>query len=314
MYLNKILLTTDFSKESTSAFEIAIHEAKLSNSEITLLYIVEPYNLPIGLDGNLPPLDFIEAIENEHLKNAQNKLGELAECYFKNINIKTLALKSWDNVAQTISTYAKENNFGLIISANQGKSTLKRIILGSTTERIIRLASNPILVTQATRKSASQTHSSTAYRHILVTTDFSEDSEKAFKYAAYEAKISDAKITILHIIEDLIAPELFSMSGKENIQTDFDVQKIQDNYINSIKLKLSLYVKNHFPLSAVETKIVKRSSSVSSTIYEYIDKSDCDLIVMATHGANKSIQLLGGVAENLLRQIQIPFLLIPKIK
>lgn len=313
MYLNKILLTTDFSDNSTVAFELARHEAQLTKSEITLLYVLEPTVLPLALDVYSPPSDFIARMESEHLEIAKGKLNELVSKYFGDTKITPLVLKTLDNVANTVCQYAKQNNFGLITIANQGKGALKRLFLGSTTERIVRLATNPILMAHGAIKSSKRDSDYTEnYKTIVVTTDFSDDAERAFKYAAYEAKLNNAKVILAHVVQEAFAPELFERSAGDDIINDFDVQKIQNNYLQGLSEKLEKYAKDHFPLAAIETKLLEKTFPIADAISEFCRKIDCDLVVMATHGMNRTIQLVGGVAERVMRDAPCPLLLIPK--
>jgi len=309
MYLNKILLTTDFSDYAASAYKIALHEARQSNSEITLLHILQPNFTPVVLEGYVPPADYFEALEAEQLLETQQKLQKEIETHFSSVKVNCLVLRVADSPASAICQYAKENNFGLIITASHGKSVTKRFIFGSVTERIARLSSRPVLVTRSSTNPNCLAEEK--YKNILVTTDFSENSEQAFKYAAYEAKLNNAKVTLVHVAQSLIAPELLT---KRDLREKYDPEKIQAEYINHLEIRLKQYAKEHFPLSSIETKLIEKSFSVSDTIIEFSKSMAPDLIVISTHGQGKTFQLIGGIAERVLRYTSCPVLLIPNSK
>lgn len=310
MYLNKILLTTDFSEASLSAFNLAVGLAKQTNSELTLINIVERAIMPVGFDGYVPPAYFMERIDSEQLESASHKLKELVTANLKNFPVNTVALQSYENPAATICRYANEGNYGLIVIANQGRSMASRLLYGSTTELMTRLSKKPVMIAHASKDSAeSGIRTSENFKNILVTTDFSTDSELAFKYAAYEAKLSRAKVTLVHVIQSLLAPELLNIRISNN---DFDAVKIQDEYKASLSEKLKRYAKEHFPISEVEIKLIEKQHSTSASIVEFADKGGFDLIVISTHGANRTLQLIGGVAERVVRGADSTVLLIPK--
>lgn len=322
MYLNKILLTTDFSEASKSAFGMALHQAQLSHSDLTILNVFEPVVLPISAEGYMPPVDFIDQLEAEHLENCRLKLDEILDEDFPHsikessteeggVLIKTVALKSWSSAAESITQFAADNKFGLIIIANQGKGAIKRLFVGSTTERVARLASVPVLIVPA-RHDQTNSDATGILKHIVVCTDFSDDSMAAFKYAAYEAKLHQAQVSIIHVVQQAIAPEILSRSRRPSLATSFDIERIQNEYVKGLELKLEGYVISHFPLLKVESKLLDKAFPTSVAITEYCRQTDCDLLVMATHGQNKGLHLLGSVSERVLRETSCPMLLVPK--
>ena len=324
MYLNKILLTTDFSEASKSAFGIALHEAHISHSDLTLLNVFEPVVLPLSAEGYMPPLDFTEQLEAEQFENCRERLEEMLNQFFpclmkedsseRREKINHAALRSWSSAAESITKFASDNKYGLIVIANQGKGAIRRLFVGSTTERVARLAKIPVMIVPAQHSGSQQIRSGVTgiFKDIVVCTDFSDESVAAFKYAAYEAKLNNAQVTIVHAVQQAIAPEILSRTRRASIATSFDMEKIQTEYVKGLSLRLEQYGADHFPLLKVQSKLLDKTFPTSVAITEHFRQTGCDLLVMATHGQNRGLHLLGSVTERVMREASCPILLVPK--
>ncbi len=137
-------------------------------------------------------------------------------------------------------------------------------------------------------------------RKILVATDFSATADSAEKLAFQLARLLGAELHIVHvrvILEDPLMAEEQQLeierlmsSADQATKEEFDRTRAGDRKI------------------AIETHLV-RSVSASEAIVELASELQCDLIVMGTHG-RRGIKhmLLGSVAENVVRSVDIPVL------
>ena len=149
----KILLPTDGSESSKRAALHAIDMANVSNGDITILFVVEPFTpryLALPIAGVMSPDDdYFEEVRNEGVQIVEHFKKDLEEdrCKDKceNIHLKTLVKegKAYIEILKTIN----EENFDLVVMGSSGRhSTLDRITLGSVTERVIREARVPVMV------------------------------------------------------------------------------------------------------------------------------------------------------------------------
>lgn len=148
------------------------------------------------------------------------------------------------------------------------------------------------------------------FRNIVVTTDFSSASEAAFDIAAYEAKNSGARVTLLSVVQDwVVPPELYSAipyperidEYRETVRTDAQER------LNGMLDK--------FHGQTVKPVVLVSSRSVPQEIAEYARAEGADLIVMASRG--KGIfehMFLGSVLEKLLSIAPCPVLVVPVTK
>ena len=141
------------------------------------------------------------------------------------------------------------------------------------------------------------TESLPATRRILVATDFSSQAKKALDWGRYLAEHFPAKLVSLHVIEIFkLADVEYRISGSDPLG-----QLREQSQSSMAELKRSM------PDS--ETHILE--GSPRPLIVEFALESDCQMIVMGTHGRSGLAQLfLGSVAEYVVRHSKVAVLTI----
>ena len=135
-----ILVPIDFSEPSKKALRYAICLAKQNGSKMTLVHVIEPapvypdaaYTLTVGAD--LLPTE---------AKKAFRKLND-EEQIDQRLVVATIIRSG--TAHQEITDAARELEADLIIIATNGYTGLAHVLLGSTTERVVRHAPCPVLV------------------------------------------------------------------------------------------------------------------------------------------------------------------------
>jgi nucleotide-binding universal stress UspA family protein len=139
--IHTILYSTDFSSLSYHAFEVAAALAADYRARLVVLHVHEP-PLPLGELVPSDPAGYHETLL-ENLRELKPS-GQVAADY--RVEVGT--------VAEGIVRVANEINCDLIVLGTQGKSGLRRAILGSVAESVLRkspclvLAVKPGAVTQ----------------------------------------------------------------------------------------------------------------------------------------------------------------------
>ena len=139
--INRILCPTDFSDASTAAFSYAIELARLFDAEVCFIHVV-PVLPP-------PPADF--SFESELLvfasaltKDAEQRLHKfLAERIPKKLKYRGLVVQG--HAAEEILASVEGEGIDLITIATHGLTGWRHLIFGSVAEKIVRLASVPVL-------------------------------------------------------------------------------------------------------------------------------------------------------------------------
>ncbi len=139
--IKKILVPIDFSDYSKNSLKYAASFANKFNSEITLIYVVEPVIYPPDFSMGQIAIPSVNAEWDLKAKEELEKLGkqEIPE----SIKVSTI-IKTGKPFLEIIDTAAEEN-IDLIIIATHGHSGVEHILFGSTAEKVVRKAPCPVL-------------------------------------------------------------------------------------------------------------------------------------------------------------------------
>ena len=147
--------------------------------------------------------------------------------------------------------------------------------------------------------------------HILVTTDLSEESTKAFSFAKEQALRfggENAKITLLCALEDAIATNVQFAFGFAVV----DHQGVYERAFKEATKRVEELSSEHFDGCKVEAVVVPAGGPVHSAITEFANNEKADFIVLATHGrTGVSHALVGSVAERVIQHASCPVLVVP---
>lgn len=138
----KILIATDGSEKNQSAVRKGLELARESGSSIYAIYVIDvaPYT---HSQTDLFPDEVYTALKHE----GEKIVGQVKEIA-QGMKIETHVLSG--RPAHVIIEFAEKNNVDLIVVGYQGMSGLDRLLLGSVSERIIRLAECMVLVVKST--------------------------------------------------------------------------------------------------------------------------------------------------------------------
>ncbi|SER06070.1 Nucleotide-binding universal stress protein, UspA family [Nitrosomonas sp. Nm51] len=143
MESKKVLVTTDFSDVSFAALTYA---AKMKENQITLLSILQMGDVPPDLLKQMPDPGVIQEYREKVLEQTKEKLESIANQFFTGTNIKTDVVVCDEDVASEICTYAKDDAIDMIVMTGQGRGALGSLFIGSTVQKVLRMATVPVLV------------------------------------------------------------------------------------------------------------------------------------------------------------------------
>ena len=153
--------------------------------------------------------------------------------------------------------------------------------------------------------------------HILFTTDLSQNSTYALTHAASMAKMTGAKLHVLHVVEPLsddarVTIQMF-------MQDDASRKKAMGTRHEHAKAVLAERQKNFWAALPKEDRDVRdQVESIeivdghpAEVILRRAKELQCDLIVLGAHDHGFSHTFLGTVAKRVLRRADIPTLVVP---
>ncbi|MFC6987612.1 universal stress protein [Haloplanus sp. GCM10025708] len=201
------------------------------------------------------------------------------------------------NPAPTIAEYAERYDYDLIVMPTHGREGLSRYIIGSVTEKVIRLSSIPVL----TARMQPDERLAFPYENILIPTDGSTGAVHAAEHGLSLAAAVDATVHALSVVDDaslgLDVRSAASESDGEQAATDAvdDLVSEADSY----------GVRN--TVTHIE------HGDPAEEILECIDSNDIDAVVMGTTGRRGTDRiLLGSVAEKTARSAPVPVITVAR--
>ena len=137
---NAIVLPIDFSELSMAAVPWAKRMAAVTNGTVHCIYTVEPPQVYSALDmAPAIPLPSTSELTDSARKQLEAFAGEQLA------GIDTTCEVLIGKPSEQVIEYAKKINADLIVMTTHGYSGLEHVVLGSTTEAVLRKASCPVL-------------------------------------------------------------------------------------------------------------------------------------------------------------------------
>lgn len=301
--LRKILVPVDFSHCSLKALRYAAPLAEQAGAFVHLLHAVEPISSISGVQA-LPLMLSDEELESQ----ARGRLTAIAQHNVKPFvqeNVRVEIGRSYDEIVKA----ARDLDADLIVISTHGFTGIKHVLIGSTTERVVRHAPCPVLVVRVrehefVRTDAHETKAPVELKKILVTADFSNCSMRALHYAIRFAAQFHASLTLLHVVH-------LDGYGTSDAYAEFDYPVLVQAVRSAAKQRMRELV-SATPFGGVPVKTAVCEGHAVQEICSFAETHNFDLILTATHGYTgfKHI-LIGSVAEHVVRHAPCPVLVVP---
>jgi universal stress protein A len=141
----KILVPVDFSAHSDEAIRVAADLSQRYDGSVSLLYVYEPvaYSLPEGYVLYTPFQ--LEVLFAELAKSMQKARDTAIESGARNVDTRQV-----DGApAREVTEIARTDCYDLIVMGSHGRRGFNRLLMGSVAEKVLRLASCPVLCVKA---------------------------------------------------------------------------------------------------------------------------------------------------------------------
>lgn len=291
LQINDILLARDFSPVSNQALRHAYDLAQRTGARLHVLYAEVLHETPFGSEDRPSPASDLDRIREELRSDGDGQpLGsdvEVVEAVVRDVA-----------AGPAILNYASDHDVDLIALGTHGRRGVRRVLLGSVAEEVVRNADRPVLTV---RGAADAPATTPEINRIVVPVDFSKYARQALQAAREFASLYDARIDALHVIEESLHPAFYvgGVGSVYDVEPDLDLKAAA---------KLRTFVKNTpGPDVEIESHVLK--GRATRTIPEFADEQGADLVAMSTHGQTGLERfLLGSVAEKVVRHTLCPVL------
>ena len=137
--INKILVPIDGSKNSIRALGMAITIAKSSKAEITGVYCMHA--------SSHSETRGVASISKEMKNEARSVIDDAKKtCEKRGVSFTSKILQGDIGFNIVKTAHQKNNHFDLIVIGSRGRSSLKSMFLGSTSNFVIHESSIPVLI------------------------------------------------------------------------------------------------------------------------------------------------------------------------
>ncbi|MFB6098431.1 MAG: universal stress protein [Salinibacter sp.] len=292
--VNHILFPTDFSEGARQAFPQAVFLADQHDATLHILNVEETEpTAPEAESTSLPaPTDTLA----NWLGGAEEAPDEPSAPDLDQLSLVQKQVQS-DAPPERIVAYAEDVDIDLVVMGTHGRRGLRRMLVGSVTEEVVRKAPCPVLTVRTRAASAPKT----SIRRILVPVDFSEASNAAIRHAKEIALTYGAEIDLLHVVREIAYPSAYGFEP-----ATFSMDEVLDRAEEELGDLARKEV-------GIEHATVEATVGDPATgILDYVEVNESDLVVLATHGRTGIDRfLIGSVAERVLRRSPTPVFIVP---
>jgi nucleotide-binding universal stress UspA family protein len=284
----KILVATDFSDSSRSAWFAAISLATKCAARIEVLHVVtyKQYVFDPARYG----------VPDEKWQNRIKEEMELqySPRFYPNSR-RTISFSA--SVPEAILDFAEKEACNIIIVGTHDRKILGRMLLGSVAQQVVRNSKVKVMVVKASEHREKNLQN---FDRILVPTDFSEMSVKSLNWAVRYANFLHADLHLIHVVDLRAYSDMITMYSLTETEIPNSCELNVDTTLNKLLQDKDL----------VGKKIVKSLfGDPVAEIVSYAEKENCGFIVMGTHG-RKGLEriLLGSVTAGVISGRKIPII------
>ena len=271
-------MPTDFSSSAERALRTAEVLCRASGARLDLVHVVQ-----LPAPSYLGRLGIDRGLRENWTQGAREELdGLIVGIHGVQVEGFLREGKPWKEILDL----ARERGAELVCVGNSCRSTVERLLLGSTAANVVRHADIPVLVVRD--------RTLTGVRRILLPVGFDAGTKSAVRFAL--ERFPEAEMSALHVVAPLppadpvVGPVLPDLAGIRK-----QVRALLDE-VGAGRVSES----------------VRLMADPAAAIVEAGREGDADLIVLATHGRRGVTRaMLGSVTEKVVRHADRAVLVLP---
>lgn len=280
--VERVLAATDGSEHGLSAVVTSAYCARRSGANLDVVAVAESVLSPIGVDLALYEETFADQLREQ--VEAQLAAAEAADAplHFE-----------VGFAAPIITQVAEDVDADLIVVGAHPGPAVARFLVGSTAERVIRMAHRPVLVATEQRREP--------FQRVLAAVDLSGQSHRVVEAAVATAVACGSELRALYV-QDRLTPILVeeALYDEEETRRQADVQLKE--MLEGVAIPSELMISREI-----------RDGHAGQEILRAADDWEADLIVMGSHGFGFFNRLLlGSISTYVLRHGHRATLVVPR--
>jgi len=289
-----ILVTLDGSEYAEQTLPAAESLCKAFNARLNLVSVLpdQPRFRILGRSRTQP------AVLNGRGRELRSYLRGVAKrMRARGIDVTTSILTG--PVAEAVNQFMDEQAIDMSVISTHGRSGFQRLMLGSVANRLVQLATRPVLVVHPAPGGPPPVP---GFGRLLVTLDGSEFAERVLPMV--RASTMYGSVVNLLRVPEAPEPQRFGTMVEELGRLRAEAETEASQYLEEIATALRA--------EGIETHVLVTGSRPAETIIDVAEKRDVDVIMLSTHGQGGLEGLLvGSVADRVVQQTHRPVLLVP---
>jgi nucleotide-binding universal stress UspA family protein len=288
--LKRIMVPLDFSGFAEHALGYALGLARRTQATLQLVSVLV----------SLPPELTTDEIHSYQAKTATLLGRELPNRVTRDVIPESPAYPPPDprRVAHLLSCHAHDIGTDIIIMATHGHGGVRRAMLGSVADSLVRIASHPVLLIRPHGEAFDvRAAPDRELNHIVIAVDGSTSAEQVIPYALQLGRPFGADYSLLRVTTPV------RWTGVEPVTTESGRTRLQPaDYLEMLATGMRRQG------AAVTTRVLD-GFSPGPSIVQYANRHAADVIALATSGHGRVHRLLlGSVADRVVRTSEVPVL------
>ncbi len=289
--LKRIVVPVDFSEPAKVALSAALSLARRLDARTYVVHVVPEVGILLGSGATET-----QALGQTLVDAAKRDIPDLIPAdYWVNGGIETSVIRG--DIDGALLRFIRDYSIDLVAMGTHGRRAAAHWFAGSVTESLLRRMPVPILTVSHVDRTAFST------RNILYATDLSEESTAGFRFVTDFARMSGARLMVLHVIDRLGYGIALGASNY--------LRNVIAEQVKSAKLRLT-------QLIAREKRV---DMNIASVVVEGVPSEQILRVAALRHADLVAINLksktaaerafLGATAERVVRMAEVPVLAVP---
>jgi nucleotide-binding universal stress UspA family protein len=286
--MKHVLVATDLSAIADAALDRAIAFARRDGAKLTLLFVEPDYAATPAMTAleSAAILEWTSSATDQRAADAEALEERCGRARAAGVTVEPLLRQGpADDVIPEVAT---EIGADLVVVSTHGRTGIRRFLLGSTAEHVVRRSPVSVLVARG--------HGTGEFKKVLVGTDFSPPAEKALRQAI-ALSAPGASIEVVHIWH--YPPGAW---GLETLADRTEALDALRTALTEGALERGQKLLEEWKGSGRQVRFDLLHGPAASALTARAETEGCDLIAIGTHGYRGFRRfLLGSIAEATVR-------------
>jgi nucleotide-binding universal stress UspA family protein len=297
IFPTRILFATDGSEDAALATTAAADLTKSTSSELHVVHVGPEYpyyELPEA------PARFEELVAAQR-REAQGLLDEqVGRVEELGATVTEAHLAKAERPERAIVDLGESLAVGLVVVGSRGRGPLRRALMGSVSDSVVRYAHCPVLVVRGSREGASLLGTT-----ILLAVDDSEEAANAARAAVELADATGSGLHVVHVgeVAAVYHPERHGYRSRYDAIQE-EARRLLDEQVDSVKAAGGTVAQAHLAMGRPDEEIVALGEELGA-----------GLIAVGSRGLGGIRRaLMGSVSESVVHHAYCPVLVVRQEK